>query len=74
MLSEIIDISGEKDTNLNIKQVHQMTYLEQCVKETLRLFPLVPFLMRKVTKTFKLSMYVHTTIDTFLPLQVKNWR
>lgn len=35
--------------------VQRMNYLEQCIKETLRLYPSVPFIARKVNEDLQLS-------------------
>ncbi|KAK7595043.1 hypothetical protein V9T40_001476 [Parthenolecanium corni] len=52
---EIVEFSGEEDRDVSIEEVQQMSYLEQCIRETLRLFPPIPFTLREVTKTFQLN-------------------
>lgn len=55
LYSEIIKCSGVDDEDLDSQKIHEMTYLDQCVKETLRLFPPIPFVMRRATNSFQLS-------------------
>ncbi|KAL1518116.1 hypothetical protein ABEB36_001788 [Hypothenemus hampei] len=43
--------------SITIHQLHKMTYLEQCLKETLRLLPSVPILARHLIKDVTLSNY-----------------
>ncbi|KAK7595042.1 hypothetical protein V9T40_001475 [Parthenolecanium corni] len=52
---EIVEFSGEEDRNVSIEEVQQMSYLEQCIRETLRLFPPLPFILREVTQAFQLN-------------------
>ncbi|KAK9507333.1 hypothetical protein O3M35_007212 [Rhynocoris fuscipes] len=40
------------NSGYSYKALKEMTYLEQCVQESLRLHPLVPFLMRTCTKKY----------------------
>lgn len=51
-LSEIFD--GD-DRSPTIKDVREMRYLEQCIKETLRLFPSVPLIARKINEDVRLT-------------------
>lgn len=45
------------DADLTVDQVNQLTYMEQAIKETLRLYPVAPFLMRHCTQDTKLSNF-----------------
>lgn len=41
--------------DVTLEDLNRMPYLDQGVKETLRLFSTIPFTMRKATKDVKLS-------------------
>ncbi|XP_050329316.1 cytochrome P450 4d1 [Bactrocera neohumeralis] len=54
--AEIVDIFG-KDTSkpVTYEALNNLTYVELCIKETLRLFPSVPLLGRKVTQECEIN-------------------
>lgn len=41
---------------IEYSDLQELQYLEMCIKESLRLYPSVPFISRKLTKDLKLSM------------------
>ncbi|XP_073988992.1 cytochrome P450 6k1-like isoform X1 [Rhodnius prolixus] len=47
-IKQVLEIHG----GYSYKAIKEMTYLEQCIQETLRLHPLTPFLLRTCTKTY----------------------
>ncbi|KAL4708417.1 hypothetical protein ACJJTC_019653 [Scirpophaga incertulas] len=51
---EIYDIFGDSDRPLDKEDLPRLKYLERVVKETLRLFPPVPFVIRKIEEDTKL--------------------
>lgn len=57
VVAELHDIFGESDRPANIEDLNAMRFLERCIKETLRLYPPVPFLTRTLSETVKLSMF-----------------
>lgn len=56
--AEILEVFGT-DRNASIRQedLNKLHYVDLCVKETLRLFPSVPILGRKVNEECELSEY-----------------
>lgn len=49
-----MDIIGDSN-NIEAKDLNQLKYLERVIKESLRLFPIGPFIGRKVDKDIDLS-------------------
>ncbi|XP_054260183.1 cytochrome P450 4C1-like [Macrosteles quadrilineatus] len=54
LCSEIDSVVGPDD-DVTTDHIHKMTYLDQCLKETLRRFTLVPYLLRRTADEVKLS-------------------
>ncbi|XKL69087.1 hypothetical protein PGB90_006856 [Kerria lacca] len=54
VFEEVVQILGSNDTNVDIKKLNEMRYLEQCIQETLRIFTLFPLTLRKTTEEVKL--------------------
>ncbi|KAK0082046.1 hypothetical protein PV326_007366, partial [Microctonus aethiopoides] len=52
---EIDAILKENDDKMTINEVQRFTYLERCIKESLRLYPSVPAISRKVTENLQLK-------------------
>ncbi|KAK9295402.1 hypothetical protein QLX08_010289 [Tetragonisca angustula] len=59
--AEVREILKENGGKLNTSALQNLFYLERCIKETLRLYPSVPHISRKVEKDIKLSNYVIPT-------------
>ncbi|XP_055308415.1 cytochrome P450 4c21-like [Sitodiplosis mosellana] len=57
VMKELNEVLGDQpvDADLTMEQVNQLTYLEQVIKETLRLYPAVPILLRHCTEDTKLA-------------------
>ncbi|XP_055679411.1 cytochrome P450 4c21-like [Lutzomyia longipalpis] len=54
---EIKTILPDKNQDIQYEDLNKFDYLDRFIKETLRLFPLVPFMGRQVTETMKLGKY-----------------
>lgn len=52
---EVYDIFENDDRPPTIKDIREMRYLEQCVKETLRLYPSVPLIARKISEDIRVN-------------------
>lgn len=53
---EVISTLGMEDRFIEMEDVKNMPFLEQCIKETMRLFPAGPLILREPTDNLKLSM------------------
>lgn len=52
----------ENNRDATMEDLASMKYLENCIKEILRLYPPVPFISRKITEDVKLSMLLYISI------------
>ena len=56
VLAELDSIfEGDKERPITTMDLSKMKYLEYCVKESLRLFPSVPFMSRELQNDLKLG-------------------
>lgn len=55
ILEEINSVLPDRNTPLTPDNIKLMTYLDIFIKETLRLFPAVPYLTRMATKDVKIG-------------------
>ncbi|CAG9138745.1 unnamed protein product, partial [Plutella xylostella] len=58
VVEELCEIFGQSSRPGSMQDMSQMKYLECCIKETLRLYPPVPFISRYITDTVTLSGHV----------------
>ncbi|XP_016664232.1 cytochrome P450 4g15 [Acyrthosiphon pisum] len=51
---EIYDVLGDGDQTITIEDTSKLLYLDQVLKETLRLFPVIPLILRKLQGDVKI--------------------
>ena len=68
LYDEQLKIFGEYGKHDNVEQSHlvEMKYLECCIKESLRLYPSVPFIGRTVEARTKIDEYVLNKGETIV--------
>ena len=52
---ELKEVFGNDDRTPSLSDLRRLKYLEQCIKETLRLYPSVPLIFRTLTEDAKLG-------------------
>lgn len=57
VIQELDDIFGDSDRPVTFQDTLEMKYLERCLMETLRLFPPVPIIARKINTDLKLGEF-----------------
>ncbi|XP_014486915.1 PREDICTED: cytochrome P450 4C1-like [Dinoponera quadriceps] len=55
---EISDVMQENDGKLNMNALQNLSYLEMCLKESMRMYPSVPIISRVCTEDVKLQSYL----------------
>ncbi|XP_050545273.1 cytochrome P450 4C1-like isoform X2 [Daktulosphaira vitifoliae] len=55
---EIYQIMGDGDRIVTIEDTIKFVYMEQCIKETLRLYPVAPMILRELRDDVKISNYI----------------
>lgn len=55
VVNELRSIFVDKSVPVDYDSMKQLTYLEMVIKETLRLYPVIPYIGRKTTQDIKLS-------------------
>lgn len=56
-MDELNGIFEGEDRVPTMKDIREMRYLEQCIKETLRLFPSVPMIARKISEDIRVGKH-----------------
>lgn len=59
----------DKPTPTSLNELHELKYLECVIKESLRLYPSVPFIMRRIKQDIQIG-FVFVYIDLFLILNL----
>lgn len=58
-MKEIIEVFGKNTKEpATLSKLNQLSYLELCIKESLRMFPSVPLVGRLATEDIKLSKLI----------------
>ncbi|XP_063924595.1 cytochrome P450 4C1-like [Zophobas morio] len=75
LFEEISSVLTDNTHNVTLQHINQMKYLERVIKETLRFFPTIPFILRQVNTEVKLGSYfVPAGCDILIPLaQLHRW-
>lgn len=68
---EMEQIFGDSKRLATMADLHEMRYLECCIKESLRLYPSVPFIARNLTQETVLSKFCHANILAIFIFNVK---
>lgn len=56
---EIRQVIGENPKELTLEDLHQLEYLDMCIKDVLRLFPIAPIILRRITEDYQFGkLYV----------------
>lgn len=63
LFEEMLQIFPTCDSPVNVEDVHQMVYAERFIKETLRLFPVVPVASRFATEDTDLGIFKNKIYD-----------
>ncbi|XP_046640760.1 cytochrome P450 4c3-like [Daphnia pulicaria] len=57
VLQEVDAVFGDSDRDCSVQDAAELKYLECCIKETLRLYPSVPAIMRCLTEDIEIGGY-----------------
>jgi cytochrome P450 family 4 len=63
VMDELNSIFAKTNREVTFEDVFEMKYLEQCIKETMRLCPSVPLIARKLTEEVLLGRYSASIIN-----------
>lgn len=55
LFQEILSIMPKKDSKIALSDLNKLTFLDQCINESMRIFPPVPIVARESSKPLKLT-------------------
>uniref|UniRef100_A0A0N4ZAR6 Cytochrome P450 n=1 Tax=Parastrongyloides trichosuri TaxID=131310 RepID=A0A0N4ZAR6_PARTI len=71
---EIYDIFGDEERDVTPEDVNQLTYTEMVIKETLRRYPTIPFIVRRLQNEVEVCGYTIPKDSNFcFPLIITNF-
>ena len=68
VVDELEQVFGDSDRSCTNQDVAELKYLECCIKETLRLYPSVPAVMRCLTEDVVIGIHPLLTFYTFISI------
>ncbi|KAJ8924048.1 hypothetical protein NQ315_006825 [Exocentrus adspersus] len=57
-VKEIKSVIGTTPRQLNLDELNKLTYLDMCIKDVMRLFPIAPFILRRTLTDYVLDKWV----------------
>lgn len=72
VIQELDDIFGDSDRPATFQDTLEMKYLERCLMETLRMYPPVPIIARKINTDLKLGEFSRTLARDYNSRVVEN--
>ncbi|CAG9863870.1 unnamed protein product [Phyllotreta striolata] len=55
---EIKTVIGEENRELSVEDIYKLTYLDMCIKDVMRLFPIAPVILRRTIEDYQLDKWV----------------
>ncbi|XP_074042100.1 cytochrome P450 4V2 isoform X1 [Leptinotarsa decemlineata] len=55
---EVRSIVGDEISEITLDQIYKMEYLDMCMKDVLRLFPIAPYILRRTVEDYALDKWV----------------
>lgn len=58
VVEELDSVLGSSEKNFTLATLSELTYLEQCIKESMRLYPTAPMIGRTLGEDVRLGMII----------------